>query len=298
MATRQTRARDSDRTATCEVLDSALAEGQLSMEEHRQRVSSATSATTLGELQSLVADLQPVNPVHPPVRQPSRLSGRRSAWAAIAGLQLVLSVAIGWGLWGNSSSPSNTTSSSPAAETPETAVVPADSPAETEHAVLPDEVPPIVVTPPQQLHSAQGLAGVLDEIRKRFGDTMGIELAITPDEALLFRPDPTDDQAKLFYRFNGGWGDPTRKPRDDKDTPADLGAFDVNAIAEVLRGAPEVLGIAPADVSTTFLDVDHIKDPPGPGALELLVKVDRKSGGSGFIYLDSAGNTKRVEYPV
>ena len=210
----------------------------------------------------------------------------------------MLNVAVGWGLWGNSSSPSNTTSSSPAAETPETAVVPADSPAETEHAVLPDEVPPIVVTPPQQLHSAQGLAGVLDEIRKRFGDTMGIELAITPDEALLFRPDPTDDQAKLFYRFNGGWGDPTPKPRDDKDTPADLGAFDVNALAEVLRGAPEVLGIAPADVSTTFLDVDHIKDPPGPEALELLVKVDRKSGGSGFIYLDSAGNTKRVEYPV
>jgi Domain of unknown function (DUF1707) len=43
------------------VLDSALGEGQLSMEEHRQRVSAATNAATLGELQSLVADLQTAN---------------------------------------------------------------------------------------------------------------------------------------------------------------------------------------------------------------------------------------------
>jgi Domain of unknown function (DUF1707) len=47
-----TRAKDSDRNNTCQVLDTALSEGQLSMEEHRQRVSAATNATTLGELQS------------------------------------------------------------------------------------------------------------------------------------------------------------------------------------------------------------------------------------------------------
>ena len=64
VATRQTpgtRAKDSDRNDTCQVLDSALAEGQLSMEEHRQRVASATTAATLGELQSLVSDLQNAN---------------------------------------------------------------------------------------------------------------------------------------------------------------------------------------------------------------------------------------------
>ena len=42
------RAKDSDRNDTCQILDSALSEGQLSMEEHRQRVSSATTAPTLG----------------------------------------------------------------------------------------------------------------------------------------------------------------------------------------------------------------------------------------------------------
>jgi hypothetical protein len=61
VATRQsagTRAKDSDRNDTCQVLDHALSDGELSMEEHRRRVSAATTATTLGELQSLVSDLQ------------------------------------------------------------------------------------------------------------------------------------------------------------------------------------------------------------------------------------------------
>ena len=59
MATRRTpgtRAKDSDRTETCLVLDTALAEGQLSMAEHRQRVSAATHATTLGELLALMSN--------------------------------------------------------------------------------------------------------------------------------------------------------------------------------------------------------------------------------------------------
>ena len=40
------------------------------MEEHRQRVSAATNAATLGELQSLVADLQTANAA---VKSPSKL---------------------------------------------------------------------------------------------------------------------------------------------------------------------------------------------------------------------------------
>ncbi|GFG53444.1 hypothetical protein CQY20_12115 [Mycolicibacterium agri] len=65
MATRQgpgTRARDADRTAVCQLLDSAFAEGQLSVEEHRQRVSAAVNATTLQELHALVEDLQTAGP--------------------------------------------------------------------------------------------------------------------------------------------------------------------------------------------------------------------------------------------
>ena len=73
MATRQTpgtRAKDSDRNDTCQILDSALAYGQLSMEEHRTRVALATGAQSLGDLQSLISDLQTDNA---PVQSPSKL---------------------------------------------------------------------------------------------------------------------------------------------------------------------------------------------------------------------------------
>ena len=73
MATRQTpgtRAKDSDRNDTCQILDSALADGQLSMEEHRTRVALATGAETLGDLKSLVSDLQTNNAG---VQSPSKL---------------------------------------------------------------------------------------------------------------------------------------------------------------------------------------------------------------------------------
>src|SRR5262249_54006982 len=58
VASSSTRATDGDRNDTCQMLDAALGEGQLSNEEHRQRVIAATNAATVGELRSLVSDLQ------------------------------------------------------------------------------------------------------------------------------------------------------------------------------------------------------------------------------------------------
>jgi hypothetical protein len=157
--------------------------------------------------------------------------------------------------------------------------------------------PPVVLGPLPNLHTAEGLTLVVDEIRKRFGDTMGYELAITPDEATLARPDPTDEKSKLIYTFDDGWGDPSTRPRSDTDDLTDLAAFDVPAAASALQAAPKTLQIAPGDVAETFIDVDHIAEPPAPAALELLVKVTTNAGADGWIYLDPAGKIKRVEFP-
>lgn len=46
------------RQSTCTILDNALNDSELSAEEHRERVSAATKAVTLGGLQNLVGDLQ------------------------------------------------------------------------------------------------------------------------------------------------------------------------------------------------------------------------------------------------
>ena len=108
-----TRAKDSDRNSTCAALDTALAEGQLSMTEHGERVKAATTAATLGELQTLVADLQIAAPpitLSPPERRRLPVAPGWGIRAAIAGVLVVLGIAIGWGLYGNTPSPLNFTS--------------------------------------------------------------------------------------------------------------------------------------------------------------------------------------------
>ncbi|WP_099023706.1 DUF1707 SHOCT-like domain-containing protein [Mycolicibacterium palauense] len=283
MATRQTaatRAKDSDRNDTCTVLDSALADGQLSMEEHRQRVAAATRAATLGELQTLVADLQTTNaPVKlPTLKSPSPLRAAGGGWgirAAIAGVLVVLGIAIGWGLYGNTPSPLNFTSD-PGAK--------------------PDGIAPVVLTPPRQLHSLGGLTGLLEQMRQKFGDTLGYRLVVYPEYASLDRPDPAEDRRELSYTYRGGWGDPTSAPRSENAVPVDLSAFDAKAVVGVLRGAPETLGIKPGDVTSTYLIFDPSGDPTAPGTLDISVYVSSDYGG-GSIELAPDGTTKRINYP-
>lgn len=76
---------------------------------------------------------------------------------------------IGWGLYGNTRSPLDFT---------------------TDPGAKPDGVAAVVLTPPTQLHSVGGLTGLLEQMRKRFGDTMGYRLVIYPTYAALDRPDP------------------------------------------------------------------------------------------------------------
>ena len=281
MAERQTagtRAKDSDRNDTCQVLDSALAEGQLSMEEHRQRVATATNATTLGQLADLVSDLQNSNaPVKmPTLKSPSRLpSGGWGMRAAVAGVLVVLGVAIGWGLYGNTPSPLSFTSD-PGAKS--------------------DGIPGTVLTPPKQLQSLGGLNGLLQQMRQRFGDTMGYSLTIYPEYAVLSRADPTDDRRKLSYTYRGGFDDPSASAKDEDDVLVDLAAFDVKTTVGILRGAPETVGLQQKDVKAdnTYLSIDPSRDPLTPGALALRASVSSDFG-SGSITFAGDGTIKRID---
>ena len=283
MGTRQTagtRARDADRNDTCQVLDHALADGQLSMEEHRTRVASATKAATLGDLQGLVADLQTADaPVRmPTLTKPSRLAGGSGGWgvkAAVAGVLVVLGIAIGWGLYGNTSSPLNFTSD-PGAK--------------------PDGVAPVVLTPPRQLQSLGGMTGLVAQMKQRFGDTMGYHLLVYPDYASLDRIDPGDDRKKVSYDYRGGWGD-GRSPSaiGDDDRLVDFGTLDVKALIGVLRGAPDTLGIKRSDVKNTYMILDPSADPSaGDIAVTMYVSSDF---GSGYIETNGDGVVKRINYP-
>jgi len=284
VATRQTagtRAKDSDRNDTCQVLDSALAEGQLSMEEHRQRVATATTATTLGQLADLVSDLQNSNaPVKmPDLKKASRLqSGGWGMRAAVAGVLVVLGIAIGWGLYGNTSSPLSFTSD-PGAKS--------------------DGIPAKVLTPPKQLQSLGGLNGLLEQMRQRFGDTMGYSLTIYPEYAVLSRADPTDERRKLSYTYRGGFDDPSTSAKDEDDVLVDLATFNVETTVGILRGAAETVGLQQKDVKSdsTYLSIDPSRDPVTPGALTLRASVSSDFG-SGSITFAGDGTIKRIDSAI
>jgi Domain of unknown function (DUF1707) len=283
VATRQTagtRAKDSDRNDTCKILDNALSEGQLSMTEHGERVKAATNAATLGELQSLVADLQTNNaPVQLHNLTKPRQLPAGGGWGmrlAVAAVLVVLGIAIGWGLYGNTPSPLNFTSD-PGAKS--------------------DNVPARVLTAPRELLSLGGFNGLFEQMRKKFGDTVGYELEIREDWATLHRADPNDSRRKVAYDYRGGWGDPNSSPDalSEGDRLVDLAKFDFDAIIGVLKGAPETLNVARADAKYTWLEITPSKDPATPEAVNLTIHVSGDFGG-GYMILAPDGTPKEV-YP-
>ncbi|MGV1088537.1 MAG: DUF1707 SHOCT-like domain-containing protein [Mycobacterium sp.] len=276
-----TRAKDSDRGDICQILDTALAEGQLSMAEHGDRVKAATNAATLGDLRSLVGDLQTGNaPVQLPDLKPPRvqLPGSRAAWGirlAMASVLMLLGIGIGWGLYGNTASPLSFTSD-PGAK--------------------PDGVAPVVLTPPRQLQSLGGLTGLLEQMRTKFGDTIGYRLVIYPEYASLDRPDPADDRRTLSYTYRGGWGNPSTGSKGSDAVAVDLAKFDAKAVVGVLRGAPETLNIKPDEVKSTYLIIEPSGDVTAPTAVEISIYVSSEFG-SGYLQLNPDASVKSISYP-
>ena len=274
--TTTTRAKDSDRQDACQILDGALNDGELSMEEHRERVSAATTAVTLGDLQHLVRDLQSdSSPAQVPALKSRAKRNGLGLLAAAFVVSVLLGVGIGWGLYGNTSSPMDFT---------------------TDPGAKPDGVAAVVLTPPKQLQSLGGLTGLLEQTRKRFGDTMGYRLLVYPEFASIDRADPTNDRRVLDYTYRGGWGDPSSSAKSGDKALVDLSKFDVKVAVGIMRGAAETVGIKQSDVKNTYLIVDPATDPTTPGALSLTVYVSSDYG-SGYIEFGGDGTIKQVNYP-
>ncbi|MBV9515918.1 MAG: DUF1707 domain-containing protein [Mycobacteriaceae bacterium] len=271
VATPNTRATDDDRNDTCQVLDTALSEGQLSMEEHRERVSAATSATTLGDLQSLVSDLQ----VHRVPAQLQKLKSPGGGWGmriAVAAVLVLLGVGIAWGLFGNKSSPSmspftrgTTTSSRTTTSAPPQAQ--------------------------QDLLSLGGLTGFLAQMRKQFGDTMGYELTVWSQRAALFRPDSANPHKTVNWAYTvdpqipaaqrGMWMNTGDWPMPPDTALGDLSKFNVQEVLGVVRAAPQTLNVS--NPTETYLIIDSAND----GSLALAIHV---SDGTNSGYLDLAAD--------
>jgi hypothetical protein len=287
-----TRAKDTDRNDICQILDTAMSEGQLSMEEHRQRVSAATNASTLGALRELVSDLQLENsPVHlPDLKTPlmaKASSGGRGGpvsakvgWSiriATAVVLVLFGMAIGWGLYGNSSSPLSF---------------------ETDPGARADGIAPRVLTPPRQLLSQGGLEGLFEQMRKKFGSTTGFELDVRPERAFLRVPDPADVRRTLMYSYQGGWGDePSESPTSSDARPVDLAAFDIVAVVGALRGAPDTVGFPANEVEEVRLDIEPSADPLSPNSVRLMVYVTDEFSKTAHFTLGPDGALRDIYIP-
>jgi hypothetical protein len=195
--------------------------------------------------------------------------------AAVAAVLVLLGIGIGWGLYGNTSSPLNFTSD-PGAKA--------------------DGVAPVVLTPPRQLQSLGGLNGLFEQMKKKFGDTIGYRLVIYPDYASLDRPDPADERRTLSYSYRGGWDDPSTGSKGSEAVPVDLAKFDTKAVVGILRGAPETLNMKPGDVKSTYLNIEPSDDPTAPGTVSISIYVSSDFG-SGYIELNPDASVKRISYP-
>ena len=143
---------------------------------------------------------------------------------------------------------------------------------------------------PTQLHTADGLSGLLVTMRSRFGDTMGFQLLVYPAYAVTERVSPTNSHVEQDFMYRdgqwSGWGSDTTTS--SFNVLADLSAFKADAVAATLAGAPPTLGAT--DGSETYLIVEGVEG----GGLELAIH--SAEAGTGYMQVNPDGSVKQV-YP-
>jgi hypothetical protein len=120
--------------------------------------------------------------------------------------------------------------------------------------------------PALQLQTADGLNGLLTDIRNHFGDTMGYELIVYPDSALIKRADPNNNRHEKSYMYaKHAWSDWDTSSMSVDAAVADLSKFDVAAVTAKVPGAPQSLGMT--DFKQISLNVEGLAD----GSLKLYI---------------------------
>lgn len=133
--------------------------------------------------------------------------------------------------------------------------------------------------PKPQLQTVDGLNGLLTDIRNHFGDTMGYELWIEPDNATMTRADPSNSRHVQIYYYSGAdWS--LANTEDTFGSLADLSKFDVTAVIATLTSAPQLLGIT--DVTKIKLHINGNAD----GSVTPQIWVEDQTAGGGDAHMD------------
>ncbi|QLY30809.1 DUF1707 SHOCT-like domain-containing protein [Nocardia huaxiensis] len=214
------RVRDTDRVDACALLDAARDEGELTAAEHAQRTAAAMRASTFGDLDKLLGDLQiPRNLADAPVVRPDRRAPSRR-WQAAAAVVLVAALlgALG-GCVGRVADPG---------------------------VALPDPT------------TGPGLAAFIEAYRAHFGDTMVDEVSLYPGYVLVERAAGTQSERLRYDRK--GFGSYSTSSRASDVVPIDLATLDVPALARLLAGAPETVGAPGAGLSHVIIEHEQGED--------------------------------------
>lgn len=268
----RTRARDSDRAATCLLLDAGLADGQLNEVDHRALTELAGEARTLGELADLTADLQRAADA-PAVAQPPRsYRGQLFGWgvlAACAGLFVAGFMAV----------------NRPTA-------IPAAPPG-----VSLGVVQPVVVRIPD-MHTGEGISTFFAQYKAKFGDLSVDDLTLYDGYALFKRMVPGQPNRQVSYEYRGGFKLDSQPTTRKTDTPIfDLSTVDVAALGRLLTTAPADMKVAQGKVSHISFDPDETSPIRGGQPVPIVrVFVTNDVSETGYFQATAAGVITR-SYP-
>lgn len=238
----RTRARDADRDALCRALDKAFEEGQLDGTEHRDRTAAALRARTLGELRELVDDLQLTDPPRLSEPAPPRPPRARARWVGLAVTLVVLGA--GFGI-GRATAPSG--------------------PVATDERVAAQGGPVAAVAPRvlqlEGLHTPQGWARFVSDVREQIGTTVVSDAVVYPGYAVLTTPVAGNPARGQRWHYQGGLDGPDEPESRKADQPLiDLAAFSPEILMPLIAGAPETLRVAEAD--TVYVNLEAEENGP------------------------------------
>ncbi|MEU4809556.1 DUF1707 domain-containing protein [Nocardia fluminea] len=260
-----TRARSADRAETVAALDTAHADGQLDADEHAVMVELATEARTLGDLSTLVADLQQ----RPSAPSKPRVHPDRTRLVVIA---LATATALAGFVW----------------------TVRDDEPAPTASAtetVDYDAAAPLVIPTPM-LNTLAGFVQFRDDYRAGFGDTL-VDEAVMHDEHASAVRRAGNGNSTADYTYRGGFARTGSQlgSRERDAVDIDLAQVNAEALGAALAQAAAIVRV-PNGAVTHF----RIADDSWAGGPGITVFVRNDVAQSGHFVLSFAGDVLKT-YP-
>jgi serine/threonine protein kinase len=157
---------------------------------------------------------------------------------------------------------------------------------------VPTQAPmPAAQNGPSALQTVDGLNKLIASIKDKFGDTMGFQLTVYTEHAVIERVSPENQHVEQdFILYDGGqwqsWGSDTTTS--SLDYLADLAKFNVTEVVNTLNGAPQNLGAK--DNSQSYLIVEGAEG----GGIELAIH--SMEAGTGYMQVNPDGTIKQI-YP-